>query len=583
MKTRFGKTVRRMACGHPSNLRREDMKSICALFILVTLAAPLASLAQVPKTLSYQGVLADASGLAVADGDYGMTFRLYDIASEGTALWEETRVVTVHKGIFNVVLGSLVEINLPFNEQYWLGISVAGEQELEPRITLTSSAYSFAARGLIGSSNVVPSSGNAGIGTLSPDERLDVAGAVKLGTTGATHAGTIRWTGSDFEGYNGSSWLSLTETGEGLPSGILGQTLRNNGTSWMATSNLYNNGTNIGIGTTNPTERLEVNGAIKAQAHVQGSAFDAGSVSGTGQVNVYGNGIVAGLLTSNIAGGYLILRDEANNDIITLNIGELGGVLRVRRNETQNGLDVTGNYNNTQSTRVMIRGNSNCTFSMDETGNGSVVLPVDAIASTEMQNEPGATSSSRGGTNVHIATDYTAIGFNSITIPAAGYVLVTATATYQISHENGTGTGYAFGISADPDTVLPDYRHVLEFPPGASSGFHTSPFTFQRLFHETSSGTYTYYLLARKIVGDTGWGRLAHVTCVYLPTAYGAVATTSEEVSIMGSSRDAGQGMSLADVSAQRAASEAANMARIEQELDEMQARIRALENEGKK
>jgi hypothetical protein len=555
------------------------MKALCVLAMVISLAVPIASVAQVPKTLSYQGVLADASGLAVADGDYSMTFRLYDIASEGSALWEETRVVTVHKGIFNVILGSLVEITLPFNEQYWLGISVAGEQELEPRIMLASSAYSFAARGLIGSSNLVPSSGNAGIGTLSPDEKLDVAGAVKLGTTGHTNAGTIRWTGSDFEGYNGSSWLSLTETGEGLPSGILGQTLRHNGTSWMATNNLFNNGTNIGIGTTSPTERLEVNGSIKADGHIKGSAFDAGSVSATGQVNVYGNGIVAGLLTSNIAGGYLILRDEANNDIITLNIGELGGVLRVRRNETQTGLDVTGNYNNTQSTRVMIRGNSNCTFSMDETGNGSVVLPVDAVASTEMQNEPGVTSFTHGISNVPISTDFTILESNSITIPAAGYVLVTATATTQISHRNTSGSEYTFCISADPDTVLQDYREILGITAGAAEGFYHYPFTLHRLFHETSAGTFTYYLLARKAAGHQGWARMMHVTCIYLPTAYGSVATTSTESSI-GSTGDAAQGVSPADVSAQRAASEAANMARIERELEEMRTRIQALEKE---
>ena len=35
-----------------------------------------------------------------------------------------------------------------------------------------------------------------------------------------------------------------------LVSGTNGQTLRNNGTTWVATSNLYNSGTAVGIGTT---------------------------------------------------------------------------------------------------------------------------------------------------------------------------------------------------------------------------------------------------------------------------------------------------------------------------------------------
>ena len=39
---------------------------------------------------------------------------------------------------------------------------------------------------------------------ISPVEKLTVNGAVNLGTTTNTNAGTIRWTGSDFEGYDGA-------------------------------------------------------------------------------------------------------------------------------------------------------------------------------------------------------------------------------------------------------------------------------------------------------------------------------------------------------------------------------------------
>jgi len=49
-----------------------------------------------------------------------------------------------------------------------------------------------------------------GIGTTNPQEQLDINGALKIGTTSASNAGTIRWTGTDFEGYNGTLWNSLT-------------------------------------------------------------------------------------------------------------------------------------------------------------------------------------------------------------------------------------------------------------------------------------------------------------------------------------------------------------------------------------
>jgi len=44
----------------------------------------------------------------------------------------------------------------------------------------------------------------------TPVEALDVEGALKVGTTSNTNAGTIRYSGTDFEGYVGGEWKSLT-------------------------------------------------------------------------------------------------------------------------------------------------------------------------------------------------------------------------------------------------------------------------------------------------------------------------------------------------------------------------------------
>ena len=38
---------------------------------------------------------------------------------------------------------------------------------------------------------------------------LDVDGGIEVGNTTNTNAGTIRWTGADFEGYDGTQWVSL--------------------------------------------------------------------------------------------------------------------------------------------------------------------------------------------------------------------------------------------------------------------------------------------------------------------------------------------------------------------------------------
>lgn len=50
-----------------------------------------------------------------------------------------------------------------------------------------------------------------GLGTKKPKTKLDVRGAIKIGTTGEKFSGVIRWTGSDFEGFDGQLWRSLTK------------------------------------------------------------------------------------------------------------------------------------------------------------------------------------------------------------------------------------------------------------------------------------------------------------------------------------------------------------------------------------
>jgi hypothetical protein len=53
---------------------------------------------------------------------------------------------------------------------------------------------------------------NVGIGTETPTQKLDVNGGLRIGTTNTANPGAIRWneTKSDFEGYNGVTWVSLT-------------------------------------------------------------------------------------------------------------------------------------------------------------------------------------------------------------------------------------------------------------------------------------------------------------------------------------------------------------------------------------
>ncbi|HSR16992.1 MAG TPA: hypothetical protein VLM39_02775, partial [Ignavibacteriaceae bacterium] len=103
--------------------------------------------AQVPQTISYQGILTDISGNPKPDGDYSIKFSFYEAESGGDAVWSETKNLSVKKGLFSTSLGDLTPFNsnVKFDKQYWLGIKVGDEAELAPRIMLTSAGYSLMA------------------------------------------------------------------------------------------------------------------------------------------------------------------------------------------------------------------------------------------------------------------------------------------------------------------------------------------------------------------------------------------------------------------------------------------------------
>lgn len=63
---------------------------------------------------------------------------------------------------------------------------------------------------------VIDSVGRMGIGVENPDAKLDIDGIIKLAPTFVSvgsSAGSIRWTGFDFQGFDGTIWRSLTGAG----------------------------------------------------------------------------------------------------------------------------------------------------------------------------------------------------------------------------------------------------------------------------------------------------------------------------------------------------------------------------------
>ncbi len=119
------------------------LRKLFIIIVFSVLSVQYVTLADVPRTIFHQGLLTDESGEPVENKAYIFTFRIYDNASEGPALWNETQAVMVSGGVFNTWLGKENPIDLPFDEQYWVGISIDGGDELEPRMPLGAAPYAI--------------------------------------------------------------------------------------------------------------------------------------------------------------------------------------------------------------------------------------------------------------------------------------------------------------------------------------------------------------------------------------------------------------------------------------------------------
>ena len=116
-------------------------KNIGILFVVIFFTVVSLLSAAVPRLINYPGKLTDAAGGPLT-GTYSIAFSFYDVEVGSSALWTETQSVSVNKGVFNVLLGSVTALNLDFSQQYWLEMKVGGET-LTPRQRVSSVAYSI--------------------------------------------------------------------------------------------------------------------------------------------------------------------------------------------------------------------------------------------------------------------------------------------------------------------------------------------------------------------------------------------------------------------------------------------------------
>ncbi|HXG00185.1 MAG TPA: hypothetical protein VNL69_05330 [Bacteroidota bacterium] len=285
-------------------------KRLCLALIVLTQFA----LAQIPRTISYQGVVTDTLGNPKPDGTYSFTFRLYAGASGGSALWSETKTLQVKRGLFSTLLGDQVVFgsSLTFASPYWLSVQVASEPELSPRIPLSTVAYSIRASRADTASyalvaplqTVVDSARIAGTvatnavtsqkildstitgADVSPNAQLNIR-SVQTNTPISNHS---------YYHTNGTIGLA-TYLNSTYNSGMIGTytdhpfQIYTSNSGPVITFSTGGAGGNVGIGTTAPTQKLDVSGRITV------------APSGTTPINGYNGNVV---ITKPLASGQYI-------------------------------------------------------------------------------------------------------------------------------------------------------------------------------------------------------------------------------------------------------------------------------------
>ena len=282
------------------------LAALLCLLLAVLVSVP--ALAQVPQTMSYQGVLTDAAGNLVPDGFYDLTFRIYTVPLAGVALYTEAHTggnhVQVTKGGFSVIIGSLSPLTLPFDGPYYLGIQVAADPELAPQIPLASSPYALGLR--------LPfiCSTTAGSALITGFNYWGLGGALRLIDEAANPTIRLEPSMNEAGGY-----LQVARDTSGL--GASGFVVDGNVQGTKEPSMMLYGSTvtaGIDLSTTGDASVLLPANSIDANEILDEPGVSQGHVNG--QVNVTIGGTMADIVTTTIATpapGYIVVEADAQH------------------------------------------------------------------------------------------------------------------------------------------------------------------------------------------------------------------------------------------------------------------------------
>lgn len=199
------------------------MKRILSVLILLATALPAAALIQ-PLKINFQGKLLDPATNSPKNGTVNMSFSLYNVPSNGTALYTEPAAgyadVQVTNGVFSVQIGTTVALSrdLFLGASAYLGVTVQGDSEMTPRQQMTMAAYAFTANQL-SDTGEVRLIADATYSTFTSAGNFTIPGGL-VASSGSFTSGVTASSGT-FTATGNTQYSLVTSSGIQMNAGVL--------------------------------------------------------------------------------------------------------------------------------------------------------------------------------------------------------------------------------------------------------------------------------------------------------------------------------------------------------------------------
>ncbi|MCX7737082.1 MAG: hypothetical protein N2319_10245 [Candidatus Kapabacteria bacterium] len=140
-------------------------------------------MSKVPEIISYQCFVKDFDNVPL-NGNYQVTFSIYDKEDSQESIWKETIDATFNNGFANLYLGKKQSLaNIDFSKKYWFSMTIGSGEEFKPRLELTSTPYSLMAKSVDASSG---SEGSVLTIVAGKAQWVPAGGLLKLPFVGST-------------------------------------------------------------------------------------------------------------------------------------------------------------------------------------------------------------------------------------------------------------------------------------------------------------------------------------------------------------------------------------------------------------